>query len=38
MHAETMLLIDNGKHQIAEYDGFLEQRMRADDDLCRAVC
>ena len=33
MHAETMLLVDDGETQIAERDIFREQRMRADKDV-----
>ena len=31
MHAETVLLVDNGERQIVEGDIFLKQRVRADD-------
>ena len=33
MHAEAMLLVDDGKAQIAERDVFGKQRMRADENI-----
>ncbi len=33
MHAEAMLLVDDGKREIAERDVVLEQRMGADDEI-----
>ena len=33
MHAEAMLLVDDGQRQIAERHFVLEQRMRADDEI-----
>ena len=38
MHAETVLFVDHGEHQVAVVDRVLEQRMGADDDLCLAGC
>ena len=37
MHAEAMLFVDDGQREIAERHAFLHQRMRADDQLCRAA-
>ncbi len=37
VHAEAMLLVDHGKHEVAERHLFLEQRMRADHDVNRSV-
>ena len=34
--AEAVLLVDDGKAEVAERDVLLEQRMRADDDVDRA--
>ncbi len=34
-HAETVLLVDDDEAQIAEADRFLDQRVRADDDVRR---
>ncbi len=36
VHAEAVLLVDDGKAEVAERDVLLEQRMRADDDVDRA--
>ena len=33
MHPETMLLVDHHQAEIAELDGLLEQRVRADEDV-----
>ena len=33
MHAEAVLLVDNGQRQIVERDVFLKERMRADDEI-----
>ena len=37
VHAEAVLLVDDGQRQVVEVDAFLEQRMRADDDVDRAA-
>ena len=33
MHAEAVLLVDDGQRQIVERDVFLKERMRADDEI-----
>ena len=33
LHAEAVLLVDNGDRKIAEVDLFLDERVRADHDL-----
>ena len=33
MHAEAVLLVDDGEREIAERDIVLEQRMGADDEI-----
>ena len=33
MHAEAMLLVDDHKREIAEFDRLLEQRMGADENV-----
>ena len=33
MHAEAVLLVDNGEREIVERDLFLEQRMGADQQI-----
>ena len=37
MHAETMLLVDDGEAELLELDVFLEQRVRADHDVRQAL-
>ena len=37
MHAEAMLLVDHGQSEVGEFDVLLHQRMRADNELDRAV-
>ena len=37
VHAEAVLLVDDGKAEVAERDVLLEQRMGADDDVDRAL-
>ena len=36
--AKTVLLVDDGKPQVGEFDGLLDQGRRAHDDVDRAVC
>ena len=36
LDAETMLLVDDGDGDLAQVDAFLDQRVRADEDLRRA--
>ena len=33
MHTEAMLLVDHHKREVAERDGLLEQRVRADENV-----
>ena len=37
MHAETVLLVDDGQSEVMEGDALLEQRMGADDDVDLAI-
>ena len=38
MHAEPMLLVDHHKSEVAERDGLLEQRVRADENVDATFC
>ena len=38
MHAEAVLLIDNGETEIMKGDIFLKKRMRTDDNIHGATC
>ena len=33
LDAEAVLLVDDGDREVAEVDAFLDERMRADDDV-----